>query len=100
MSGSRTATLTRRISATARALCLALTLLSLGCESSGGMAGPIHHGEGEGPSVPKATVSALEACAKRGRDRLKETSYVFQFNVEVTVAGLQPCRRLPARLGA
>jgi hypothetical protein len=67
------------------ALCLGLAFTPVGCGGSqGGEASPRG---GEGPSVPDATVSALRACAEQSKAHLKETTYAFQFAVEVTEDG-------------
>jgi hypothetical protein len=71
--------------AVALALCLGLALAPLGCAGSQVVEASPHGGEG--PSIPDATISALRACAEQGRARLKETSYAFQFAVEVTEDG-------------
>jgi hypothetical protein len=72
------------------ALAVVLVALMMGLPACGGEDGVVTHPPprpGEGPSVPDATVAAFKACAERGQRRLKESSYVFQFDVEVTESG-------------
>jgi hypothetical protein len=72
-------------------LCLDLAFTLLGCGGTQGdePAVPHHHdhGDDEGPTVPNATFSALQACAERAQHRFKGTTYALQFNVEVTEGG-------------
>ncbi|TKC90035.1 hypothetical protein [Polyangium fumosum] len=48
---------------------------------------PSGHGSGDGPSVPAATVAALQDCAEHGAARLTDTHYAILFDVEVTGDG-------------
>lgn len=68
------------------ALGLGLAFTPLGCGGSQQGVDASSHG-GDGPGIPEATVLALKACASQGRARLKETTYAFQFAVEVTEDG-------------
>jgi hypothetical protein len=96
------AALARLTLVTTLALCLGLAFMPLGCESSGGMGRgegtdrAIHQG-GEGPAVPDVTVSALRACAEHGRDRLKESTYAFQFEVTEGGRGYSTAQRSLSR---
>jgi hypothetical protein len=67
------------------ALCLGLAFTPLGCGGSRGVEASSHGGEG--PSVPDATIAELRACAEKSKARLKDTTYAFQFAVEVTEDG-------------
>lgn len=67
------------------ALCSGLAFTPIGC-GGGQETEATPHG-GEGPTIPEGTVAALKACAGQGRDRLKETSYTFLFDVEAMESG-------------
>ncbi|MDI3283847.1 hypothetical protein [Polyangium sp. 15x6] len=67
---------------------LGFVFTPLGCGSGPmGNPRPSHHGSGDGPSVPAATVSELEACAEHGAGRLKGTHYAILFDVDVMESG-------------
>jgi hypothetical protein len=75
----------RRTLAAGLALCLGLAFIPLGCGGSRGVEAGAHGGGGL--SIPDATVSELRACAEKSKARLRETTYAFQFAVEVTEDG-------------
>src|SRR5215813_5822913 len=81
------ATMIKLTSALGLALCLGLAFTPLGCGGSQGMGVDATHGAGEGPTAPDETIADLRACANEGSARLTETSYAFQFDVEVTESG-------------
>ncbi|MDC3961427.1 hypothetical protein [Polyangium jinanense] len=67
---------------------LGFVFTPLGCGSSPmGNPRPSRHASGDGPSVPAATVTALEACAEHGAGRLKGTHYAILFDVDVMESG-------------
>jgi hypothetical protein len=68
------------------AVCLVLSFMLPGCGGSQPVDPPVPHG-GEGPTIPDATVAELRACAEKSKARLKESTYAFQFTVEVTEDG-------------
>jgi hypothetical protein len=83
-----TRTIIRLTSSIGLALCLGLAFTPVGCGGSQEMGGmESSHRAGEGPQAPEATISELTDCANKGAARLKETSYAFQFDVEVTESG-------------
>ncbi|MDI3283854.1 hypothetical protein [Polyangium sp. 15x6] len=79
---------TRLTASLGLALGLGFVFTPFGCGSGPiGNPRPSHHGSGDGPSVPAATVSELEACAEHGAGRLKGTHYAIIFDVDVMESG-------------
>jgi hypothetical protein len=78
-------TITRLTLAAGLALCLGLAFVPVSCGGSRGFEASSHGGDG--PTIPDATVAELRACAEKSKGRLKETTYAFQFAVEVTEDG-------------
>ena len=80
------AKIARTVSGLGLAVCLGLAFVPPACGGRQAAELSVFHGS-DGPTVPAATVSKLQACADRIRDPLKEITYTFYFHVEVAEDG-------------